>query len=166
MDPSEISEYGGPAGSFYHLNLELLSEAHPEKSPEWHRQQARDALDAVIDQDLPASYPRTEEDLEALARDFDISLAKWQAATTSGSEGAVEVAKVNGLVGIRKRNDPRIPVLVFTVHEWRAFAVGIRSGDFNFDFAGPIRGPILREWLPKAHNRKQFMSVADRVVAS
>lgn len=65
--------------------------------------------------------------------DFDLSRAVWQRAEGGPSEGAVEIAFVDDLVGMRNSADPDGPVLVFTQTEWDAFVAGARDGEFDLD---------------------------------
>lgn len=44
----------------------------------------------------------------------------------------MEVARnLPGAVALRDSKDPEGPVLVFTLDEWRAFAAGVRAGEFD-----------------------------------
>lgn len=43
----------------------------------------------------------------------------------------MEVAFVDGKIGVRDSKDQRGPVLVFTPHEWTAFLSGVRGGEFD-----------------------------------
>jgi hypothetical protein len=43
----------------------------------------------------------------------------------------VEVAFVDGHVGVRDSKDQRGPVLSFTPHEWKAFLSGVQAGEFD-----------------------------------
>jgi hypothetical protein len=61
----------------------------------------------------------------------DLSSAVWRKSTFSGTNGCVEVAFVQGWVGVRDSKDRGGPVLVFTGHEWEAFLSGARSGEFD-----------------------------------
>jgi hypothetical protein len=61
----------------------------------------------------------------------DLSSAVWRKSTFSGTNGCVEVAFVQGRVGVRDSKDLGGPVLVFTGHEWEAFLSGARSGEFD-----------------------------------
>ncbi len=65
--------------------------------------------------------------------DFDLSRAVWQRAAEDTSEGAVEVAFVDDLIGLRNSADPDGPVLVFTQDEWDAFVAGAQYGEFDLD---------------------------------
>lgn len=63
--------------------------------------------------------------------DFDLSRAEWLRAPGDTSEGAVEVAFVDNLVGLRNSSQPDDPVLVFTTDEWDAFVAGAQAGEFD-----------------------------------
>ncbi|WP_091559875.1 DUF397 domain-containing protein [Micromonospora pattaloongensis] len=65
--------------------------------------------------------------------DFDLSRAVWQRAEGDDSEGAVEIAFVDDLIGMRNSADPDGPVLVFTQAEWDAFVAGAQDGEFDLD---------------------------------
>jgi len=58
--------------------------------------------------------------------------AKWRKSNMSGDTGCVEVAFVDGKIGVRdsKLSDDS-PILVFTPHEWTAFLQGAGNGEFN-----------------------------------
>jgi hypothetical protein len=47
------------------------------------------------------------------------------------NNGCVEVAVVDGEVGIRDSKDRNGPVLIFTASEWDAFIAGARDGEFE-----------------------------------
>lgn len=52
-------------------------------------------------------------------------------STHNGSYGCVEVAFVDGQVGVRDSKDRQGPMLLFTAHEWEAFLAGAREGEFQ-----------------------------------
>lgn len=62
---------------------------------------------------------------------FDLSRAVWQRADGDPAEGAVEIAFVDELVGMRNSADPDGRILVFTQDEWDAFVAGARDGEFD-----------------------------------
>ncbi|HEX5542187.1 MAG TPA: DUF397 domain-containing protein [Micromonospora sp.] len=64
---------------------------------------------------------------------FDLSRAEWQRPDGDPSEGAVEIAFVDDLIGMRNSADPDGPVLVFTQDEWDAFVGGVQDGEFDLD---------------------------------
>jgi len=61
----------------------------------------------------------------------DLSGAKWRKSSRSGQNGCVEVAFVDGHVAVRDSKDRGGPVLVFDLHEWAAFTVAARDGEFE-----------------------------------
>jgi hypothetical protein len=64
--------------------------------------------------------------------DFDLTRAEWQRVGDAPPEhGAVEVAFVDDLIGLRNSAEPQGPVLVFTQAEWDAFVAGARDGEFD-----------------------------------
>lgn len=65
---------------------------------------------------------------------MDLTDARWRKSSRSGNNGGncVEVARnLPGAVALRDSKDPEGPVLVFTLDEWRAFAAGVRAGEFD-----------------------------------
>jgi Domain of unknown function (DUF397) len=65
---------------------------------------------------------------------MDLTGARWRKSSRSGNNGGncVEVARnLPGAVALRDSKDPGGPVLVFTPDEWRAFAAGVRAGEFD-----------------------------------
>ncbi|HKF00123.1 MAG TPA: DUF397 domain-containing protein [Actinomycetes bacterium] len=62
---------------------------------------------------------------------MDLTRARWRKSSRSGGNGCVEVAFVDGKIGVRDSKDQRGPVLVFTPHEWTAFLSGVRGGEFD-----------------------------------
>ena len=64
---------------------------------------------------------------------IDLSGAVWvKSRRSNGSANCVEVARnLPGIVAVRDSKDPDGPALVFTPDEWRAFAAGIRGGEFD-----------------------------------
>jgi hypothetical protein len=66
--------------------------------------------------------------------DVNIERAEWRKSSYSGSNGGdcVEVASnLPGVVAVRDSKDPDGPKLMFSPDEWRAFAAGIRGGEFE-----------------------------------
>jgi hypothetical protein len=61
----------------------------------------------------------------------DLSRAVWRTSTYSAGNGCVEVAFVDGKVGVRDSKDREGPALVFTASEWEAFLAGARDGEFE-----------------------------------
>jgi hypothetical protein len=62
----------------------------------------------------------------------DLSQARWQKSSYSGTNNCVEVAYLDGQVAVRHSSDRRGPVLLFTRSEWRAFVEGVRGDEFDF----------------------------------
>jgi len=64
----------------------------------------------------------------------DLTQAVWRKSTFSNGSGGdcVEVARnLPGIVAVRDSKDPHGPALIFTPGEWRTFAAGVKSGEFN-----------------------------------
>lgn len=60
--------------------------------------------------------------------------ARWRKSSYSDSGGCVEVAYVDGTVGVRDtKADGQGPVLEFNEREWTAFLDGMAHGEFTFD---------------------------------
>jgi hypothetical protein len=69
----------------------------------------------------------------------DFSEAIWRKSTHSMANGCVEVAFVDGQVGVRDSKDRNGPMLVFTAAEWEAFLAGVRERQFD-------RAPSSEQW--------------------
>jgi hypothetical protein len=63
--------------------------------------------------------------------EVDLSRAAWEKSRSSGVNGCVEVAVVDGQVAVRDSKDRHGPALVFNPVEWQAFLDGARDGQFN-----------------------------------
>jgi len=64
--------------------------------------------------------------------ELDWSRATWRKSIHSDTGGCVEVAFVDGHVGVRDTKDAGAgPILVFTPYEWNAFLAGARNGEFD-----------------------------------
>jgi Domain of unknown function (DUF397) len=61
----------------------------------------------------------------------DPTTLRWRKSSHSGGNGCVEVAVVGDVVAVRDSKDQAGPVLLFSAHEWRAFAAGMRDGEFE-----------------------------------
>jgi hypothetical protein len=61
----------------------------------------------------------------------DPSRAVWKKSTRSSHDNCVEVAFIDGQVGVRDSKDRHGPVLTFTTAEWEAFTDGVRDGEFD-----------------------------------
>ncbi|WP_433259756.1 DUF397 domain-containing protein (plasmid) [Streptosporangium sp. CA-135522] len=67
-----------------------------------------------------------------MREDLDLSRAEWRTSSFSGSNGqCVQVAFLGEHVAVRDSKDAEGPVLVFTPGEWKAFAGGVRLGEFE-----------------------------------
>ena len=65
---------------------------------------------------------------------MDLTRAKWRKSSHSNANGGacVEVAQnLPGAVAVRDSKDPDGPKLAFAPDEWRAFAAGVRAGEFD-----------------------------------
>ncbi|MCM4078290.1 DUF397 domain-containing protein [Paractinoplanes hotanensis] len=63
---------------------------------------------------------------------IDFSRATWRKSTKSQQSGqCVELAKVDGAIGVRDSKEPNGPILVFTVEEIAAFFDGAAHGEFD-----------------------------------
>jgi hypothetical protein len=65
----------------------------------------------------------------------------WRKSSYSGGNGGacVEVAAHDGMILVRDTKDHgRGPVHRYTQDEWRAFAAGVRSGEFDLDECGRL----------------------------
>ncbi|MEV6323948.1 DUF397 domain-containing protein [Nocardia sp. NPDC051787] len=63
----------------------------------------------------------------------DLSGAKWFKSRHSQPSGdCVEVAFVEGGVGVRDSKDPAGPALVFAPGEWDAFTAGVKDNEFTW----------------------------------
>ena len=61
----------------------------------------------------------------------NLATPTWHKSSHSSNNGCVEVAHGDDRVAVRDSKDPSGPVLVFTLHEWRAFVTGVRDGEFD-----------------------------------
>lgn len=60
--------------------------------------------------------------------------AQWRKSVLSDSGGCVEVAYVDGIVGVRDtKAQGNGPILEFNEREWRAFTGGASMGEFDVD---------------------------------
>ncbi|PFG98974.1 uncharacterized protein DUF397 [Saccharopolyspora erythraea NRRL 2338] len=71
------------------------------------------------------------DDKAHIRHKLDFSDAEWITSTEEDDEPGVEVAFVDGYVGMRNGADPEGPVLVFTPEEWDAFVEGAKDGEFD-----------------------------------
>lgn len=64
----------------------------------------------------------------------DFSTARWRKSGDSGDGGCVEVAYLNGAIGLRdSKAGGKGPILTFNEREWSAFITGARSGEFDLN---------------------------------
>ncbi len=56
---------------------------------------------------------------------------EWTKAKTCESSTCVEVLRWRDMILVRDSKQDEGPILRFSVQEWRAFAAGIRDGDFD-----------------------------------
>ncbi len=61
----------------------------------------------------------------------DQARIEWRKSSLSTTNGCVEVAFVEGQVGVRDSKDRQGPMLMFTAHEWEAFLAGASEGQFD-----------------------------------
>jgi Domain of unknown function (DUF397) len=75
----------------------------------------------------------------------DLSRVEWRKSSYSGANGScVEVAPVPGavlgstapgsppgMIAVRDSKNRSGPALVFTARQWRAFAAGVQTGEFD-----------------------------------
>lgn len=68
-----------------------------------------------------------------LKGEFDTAAARWERTTyTDGSPAALEVGYAeNGMVALRKADEPEGDLLIYTPEEWTAFVEGVRDGEFD-----------------------------------
>jgi hypothetical protein len=64
---------------------------------------------------------------------LEMPRAVWRKSSRSGGNGdCVEIAgNLPGIVAVRDSKDPQGPVLAFSFAEWRAFAAGLKAGEFD-----------------------------------
>jgi hypothetical protein len=65
---------------------------------------------------------------------MDLTGAQWRRSSYSGNGGntCVEVAgNLPGVVAVRDSKDPEGPRLALSPAQWRAFAAGVKTGDFD-----------------------------------
>jgi hypothetical protein len=63
----------------------------------------------------------------------DFSRARWRKSNWSWDTNCVEVALVDGVIGVRDSKDPTGPILTFTESEWAAFLGGVKTDQFGLD---------------------------------
>jgi hypothetical protein len=61
-----------------------------------------------------------------------LSAARWiKSSHSSGSQECVEVAHLDGMIGVRDSKDPSGPALVYTPAAWDGFTAALRRGQFE-----------------------------------
>lgn len=101
-----------------------------------YRAGVSEETNATVDPSDPAAQrpgvPDTPVDDKAHIRhELDFSTAEWITSTEDDDEPGVEIAFVDGYIGMRNGADPDGPVLVFTPEEWDAFVAGAKDGEFD-----------------------------------
>ncbi|WP_030144298.1 DUF397 domain-containing protein [Glycomyces sp. NRRL B-16210] len=68
-----------------------------------------------------------------LKGEFDTAAARWaRPDADDGTPGELEIGFAdNGLVAIRRCDDPEGTVLIYTPEEWEAFVGGVRDGELD-----------------------------------
>lgn len=62
----------------------------------------------------------------------DLSITRWFKSSYSQAGGeCVEVAFLDGMVGVRDSKDVNGPALVFTPRDWDVFTSGVSGGAFD-----------------------------------
>ena len=60
--------------------------------------------------------------------------AAWRTSSSSDGGGCVEVAYLDGVIGLRDTKDKgNGPVLEFTEYEWSCFSEGMGLGEFTIE---------------------------------
>ncbi|WP_199037214.1 DUF397 domain-containing protein [Glycomyces salinus] len=64
---------------------------------------------------------------------FDTASARWvRPQTDDGTPGELEIGFAdNGLVAMRRVDDPDGTILIYTPEEWEAFVGGVRDGELD-----------------------------------
>ncbi|WP_035738132.1 DUF397 domain-containing protein [Glycomyces arizonensis] len=64
---------------------------------------------------------------------FDSAAARWERPEADdGTPGELEIGFAeNGLVAMRRADDPGGTVLIYTPDEWEAFVGGVRDGELD-----------------------------------
>ena len=68
-----------------------------------------------------------------LKGEFDTAEARWERPVTeAGAPGELEIGYAdNGMVALRRADDPEGDILIYTPEEWKAFQEGLRDGEFD-----------------------------------
>ena len=64
---------------------------------------------------------------------FDTAAARWERPDAEdGAPGELEIGFAdNGLVAIRRFDDPEGTILIYTPEEWEAFVGGVQDGELD-----------------------------------
>ncbi|MFB9662910.1 DUF397 domain-containing protein [Glycomyces mayteni] len=64
---------------------------------------------------------------------FDTAAARWvRPDADDGTPGELEIGfATNGLVAMRRTDDPEGTILIYTPDEWEAFVGGVRDGELD-----------------------------------
>ena len=71
------------------------------------------------------------DDKAHIRHELDFTDAEWITSTEDDDEPGVEIAFVDGYIGMRNGAEPEGPVLVFTPEDWDAFVAGAKDGEFD-----------------------------------
>jgi hypothetical protein len=84
------------------------------------------------DNEISESGPAGDvvDDKAHIRHKLDFTNAEWIRSAEDEEEG-VEIAFVDGYIGMRNGAHPEGPVLVFTPEEWDAFVAGAKDGEFD-----------------------------------
>jgi hypothetical protein len=93
----------------------------------------RRAAGAPADALRSASGRLTGDDLETPVELGAVAQSKaiWRKSTFSGLNGCVEIAVLDGQIGVRDSKDRNGPILLFTHTEWNSFLNGVKDGQFD-----------------------------------
>ncbi|SDL22958.1 protein of unknown function [Glycomyces sambucus] len=68
-----------------------------------------------------------------LKGEFDTAAARWvRPDAADGTPGELELGFAeNGLIAMRRFDDPAGTILIYTPEEWKAFVGGVRDGELD-----------------------------------
>jgi hypothetical protein len=67
----------------------------------------------------------------------DFSDSVWhRSSLCDDGSSCVEVARVEGWIGVRDSKETSGPILAFTTDDWQTFVNGVYDGDFGSDVGG------------------------------
>ncbi len=93
---------------------------------------ASETASEVVSEVVEGSAGGSEAVPSARKPQLDLTDATWLSSSQGdGKDGDVQIAFVDGYIGMRDGRFPDGPVLVFTPAEWRAFVLGARDGEFD-----------------------------------